>query len=275
MCAVAHKKNSTITEVISEEYGLPLPTEPVPIFAQSGDNRFENVDKMILRKIECIPHGLINSPGKVGKEGEVMTDYVKWVVDRVQKIGGNDYEPVYHFDVYGILGLIFNGNVDRVADYLAGLSMLTDPNVLRIEYPMLAESKEEAIDLNSSLREKLKKKGVRVRISVDEWCNSVTDMKDFIDADAADLFQVKTPPMGGLNNSIEAVLTCKTYNLGVYLGGSCTETEHAAKVCAQIALSIRPDQVLAKPGMDVDVGHQIIYNEMQRTIKIIEHNQRS
>ena len=35
---------------------------PVPIYAQSGEERRRNVDKMILKHVDVLPHGLINSP---------------------------------------------------------------------------------------------------------------------------------------------------------------------------------------------------------------------
>ena len=39
---------------------------------------------------------------------------------------------------------------------------------------------------------------------------------------------------------------------------------------AHVALATRPAWVLARPGMGIDEGLQITYNEMARTLAIIE-----
>ena len=59
--ATAKAQAKLMTQVITEEYNLPLILEAVPIFAQSGDDRYENVDKMILKEADVLPHGLINN----------------------------------------------------------------------------------------------------------------------------------------------------------------------------------------------------------------------
>lgn len=272
--AVAHSEEVTMAEIVAREYGLDMAMTPIPIFAQSGEEVLANVDKMILRRVACMPHGLISSPEKVGPSGSVLRDTVAWVVDRVERYGGQDYRPIYHFDVYGLLGQVFDGDVFRVADYLADLWTITDPSVLRIEYPMVASGQDELIDLNRRLRQRLRRLGVPVMVSVDEWCNSSDDIARFAEADAADLFQVKAPVMGCLTETISAVTTARRYGLGAYLGGSCTETDRSAQVCAHIALATRPDEVLAKPGMGVDEGVQIVHNEMARAIALAQHRGR-
>ena len=37
-------------------------------------------------------------------------------------------------------------------------------------------------------------------------------------------------------------------------------------MCVQVAMATQPDQILAKPGMGVDEGYMIVYNEMQRVL---------
>ena len=45
----------------------------VPIFTQSGDSRYENVDKMIIKKSQVLPHGLINTiEEKLGYRGQKL-----------------------------------------------------------------------------------------------------------------------------------------------------------------------------------------------------------
>ena len=80
--------------------------------------------------------------------------------------------------------------------------------------------------------------------------------------------QIKTPDLGGINNTIEAVLYCKEHGMGAYLGGTCNETNRSAEVCANIAMATQPVQYLAKPGMGVDEGYMIVFNEMSRILAL-------
>ena len=71
--AAALARNVTKAEVILDEYGLPLVAEPVPLFGQSGDDRYAAVDKMLLKGVDVLPHGLINNvPDKLGYRGEKL-----------------------------------------------------------------------------------------------------------------------------------------------------------------------------------------------------------
>ena len=59
---------------------------------------------------------------------------------------------------------------------------------------------------------------------------------------------------------------CKEKGIGAYQGGTCNETDRSAQVCVNLAMATQPDQILAKPGMGVDEGYMIVYNEMQRIL---------
>ena len=110
-------------EVVCQEYNLPVVIERVPIFGQTGDNRYDNVDKMILKGIEVLPHGLINNvEEKLGRNGEKLREYVRWLAARVKKLRTHEgYRPDLHIDVYGTIGQIFDNNMEKVADYIASL----------------------------------------------------------------------------------------------------------------------------------------------------------
>src|SRR5262249_11907797 len=141
--AVAKIRKITPAEVVADEYGLELATKPVRINAQSGDDRYTNVDKMILKKAGFMPQGLINNAEKVGKNGEVFLDYAKWVRDRILDIGDQDYRPTLRFDCYGTLGEVFDNDVTRIVDYLAKIRAVTEPFDLVIEMPVDMGSAEE------------------------------------------------------------------------------------------------------------------------------------
>lgn len=270
--AVSRKKHIPMAEVISQEYSTKIQEEPVPIFAQSGDERYDNADKMIIKGIQVLPHGLINNVDKkLGRRGEKLMEYLSWLRTRVVQLGKPDYNPIFHLDVYGTFGQAFNNDMEVIAKYIMDLERISQPFHLRIEGPVDAGSKKGQIKTMRKLRMRLKKIGSKTEIIADEWCNTLEDIKDFVNEGAADMIQIKAPDLGGINNTIEAILFCKKNDVGAHLGGSCNETDRSARICAHIALATGPAQILAKPGMGVDEAVMLINNEMQRTLTIIKN----
>jgi len=271
--AVAKARKCTMAEVIQAEYGIRQPIGPVPIFTQSGDDRYQNVDKMILKGADVIPHGLINHvETKLGTSGEKLKAYIGWLRDRIQTLQTDPSSTtILHIDVYGTIGLLFNQQVDRMADYLGELEGEAHPFRLRIEGPMDMEERTRQVAALKELRQTLRKKGIGVEVVADEWCNTLEDIKLFADEGAADMIQIKTPDLGGVHHVAEAILYCRERGIGAYCGGTCNETDRSAQVCTQIAMACGADQCLAKPGMGVDEGFMIVHNEMSRVMALVEH----
>jgi len=268
--AVSKTRHITMAEVISQEYGTQMSTDLIPLFSQSGDDRYVNVDKMILKKVKILPHGLINNlQEKVGRNGEILLDYVSWLSNRITTLSTDNYKPLLHLDVYGTLGEVFHNDLERIADYLGEIYKAALPYRIQIEGPIDAGSKSAQIEDLHTLRMLIKKKGIGIPIVADEWCNTLDDIYEFITAEAADFVQIKTPCLGNINNTIKAILFSQEKGSYTYLGGSCNETDRCAQVCAHLALALKPDQMLAKPGMGVDEGLMIMHNEMQRTLAMI------
>ena len=270
--AAALARNVTKAEVILDEYGLPLVAEPVPLFGQSGDDRYAAVDKMLLKGVDVLPHGLINNvPDKLGFRGEKLEEYIRWLVARVEKLRTRpDYKPSLHIDVYGTIGLIFDQDAARVADYVAGLEKAAGPLDLYIEGPVDAGGKEAQIEELDKITRRLAQLGSPVKLVADEWCNTYEDIVDFTDARCCHMVQIKTPDLGGIHNVVESVLYCNLQGLEAYQGGTCNETDVSARACVHLALAARPMRMLVKPGMGFDEGMNIVYNEMHRTLALLK-----
>ena len=268
--AVAKSGKMLMAEVIAEEYGTTVSDVEIPIFAQSGDNRYDNVDKMIIKRADVLPHGLINNvKTKLGENGELLLQYVEWLKKRIEDLKPDvNYKPILHIDVYGTIGLAFNNDETKMTDYFRKLEKAAYPLKLRIEGPVDAEEREGQMLALKGLTKQLDMNGINVEIVADEWCNTLEDIKYFADNRAGHMIQIKTPDLGGINNIIEAVLYCKQKNIGAYQGGTCNETDRSAQVCVHAAMATQPDQILAKPGMGVDEGYMIVYNEMQRILAL-------
>lgn len=275
LAASAFARRTTVAEVVADEYSTGAPLREIPILGQCGENRHDGVDRMILREVDELPHGLINNASLVGTRGELLAGYVEWIRDRVLDHRANPaYHPTLHLDCYGMLGAVF-GSLRDCAHFIAELGERAAPFPLRMEQPVQAASREDQIAVMAKLRRHLREAGSPVQLVADEWCNTLADVKEFIAADAADMLQVKMPDVGSLDASVQALLACKDAGVLAYCGGSCTETERSARVAAGVAMGVDADLLLARPGMGIDEAVMVVRNEMRRTRAIVrDRNER-
>lgn len=264
--ATALARHRTMAEVVRDDYATGVVLAPVPMFVQSGDDRHDAVDKMILKRADVLPHGLINQVHKLGSDGSEFLAYVGWVRDRVLALREDEtYIPTLHFDVYGTIGAAFGNDPDRIVGYLERVEAAAHPLLVRVEQPVDAGSTTGQVAAMAALRLRLRDRGSLLQLVVDEWCNTLQDIRQFTAAGAADVIHVKTPDLGSVTNTIEALLHVRQSGLGAYCGGTCNETDRSAQVSAHLAMACGAVQVLAKPGMGVDEGLVVVGNEMART----------
>jgi methylaspartate ammonia-lyase len=268
--AVAKAHHTQMANIVAKEYDTQVSEKLIPIFSQSGDDRYNNVDKMIIKGSAVLPHALINHvDSKLGQHGEKLLEYVQWLRKRIDDFKPDPtYLPVFHIDVYGTLGLIFKEDYEAMVDYLATLRQASGPYHLRIEGPVDFNDRTKTMLGLKAITALLDKRHIDVEIVADEWCNTLEDIIYFADNKAGHMVQIKTPDLGGIQNTIEAVLYCKAKGIGAYQGGTCNETDISSKTCVHLAMATQPIQILAKPGMGVDEGYMIVYNEMQRILAL-------
>ncbi|KAK9601768.1 hypothetical protein V6Z92_001810 [Aspergillus fumigatus] len=242
LAATALAQRRTIAEVICHEWSLgSIADRPVDILASCHRNDALQLDRMIMKKAPMLPHASFVHASDIGPHGMVLMDYVDTVARRIRQRAPPGYHPRLHFDVYARTTL---RPPHRISDHCAKIQRL------------------------AALRACLKRKSIDVRIVADEWCNTLPDIRDFADADAVDYVQIKMPDLGGVDQSIDAVLYCQGKGIGCCLGGSANETDVSARITAQVALATRPDFLLSKPGIGADEGLMILTNEMLRGIAL-------
>ncbi len=268
LAAAAKTRQETRTRVLADALGTEPATEPVPVFGQSGDDRRRGAEKMLLKRVDVLPHGLFNSLEKVGPEGQRLVEYLSWLSGRAGDLGSPEYQPRFHVDVYGMLGELFDPPYDRgaVIEYVDELRRAAEPYPLQLEEPVIAADRSTQLTAMGALKDGLADAGVLVDLVADEWCDDREDVTAFVDADAADVVQVKTPDVGSLLESGRAVRYCEGTSTRAYLGGTCNETVTSARASAHLALATDAAQVLAKPGMGFDEGYSVVTNEMHRTL---------
>jgi methylaspartate ammonia-lyase len=269
--ASALSRKLTMAEVIAQEYGSSISTAPIPILASCHKDDLGQLDRVILKGVELLPHATFQIVSEhVGTQGEKLAAFVRRVAARCKEIGAPDYNPRIHVDLYGTLGELFSMNIEPLAEYLGKLRQESGKYKLLVESPMIAQTQQEQIDKFSALRQLLRNKGIDVGLIADEWCNTLADIKLFAAAGAADFVQIKTPDLGSIHNTIEAVLYCKSHAMGACLGGTANETDHSTRISTHIGLACQPDFMLSKPGLGADEALMIQTNEMARTLAILQ-----
>ncbi|KAF3930047.1 hypothetical protein ABW19_dt0202812 [Dactylella cylindrospora] len=263
-----------MSEVISREWGTAILYQPTDILASCHRNDTLQLDRMIMKQVALLPHASFVNVSDVGANGSTLLEYVRFVSRRVRNRGSPGYHPRLHFDVYGTLGDIFPQNY-QLAMFLGQLTDAARPYEILIESPIIAQTKKDQIDRLADLRKLLKQYSVKAMTVADEWCNTLQDIKDFADAGAVDYAQIKMPDLGGIDNSIDAVLYCQSKGIGCCLGGSANETNISARITAHVALATGPDFLLSKPGIEADEGVMILTNEMLRCIVLIGRHRSS
>lgn len=261
--AVAANRGITMAEVLADEYGLTLANEPCDLLGSCGGNWYENIDKAILRKLPFFPQTAMVRMDQLDE----LPAYAAWISQRIQQVSNEGFFPTLHYDLHGLLSQRVGQDLDAAVAYLRQVEAASAPYPVLLEDPLDAGEREAQIDLMKRLRQALKASGSNIKLIADEWCNTKEDVRKFVASGCCDLIQIKMPDLGGVDNTVEACMTCNEGNVGVYLGGSCNETDISARVAAHVALAVRPVEFLGKPGLGVDEGIMIVTNEMRRAIR--------
>lgn len=269
--ASALARHETMAEVVAREYGTAIAAAPIPILASCDRDDDKQLDRMILKRVELLPHVYFTDVERhLGRKGEKLLEYAKHVVKRIRTIGDSDYKPAIHLDTYGTIGVAFGNDLEAIADYLQEVAEAVSPLELLIESPIIAATKAEQIELYVELKKKTHRRDKRPKVIVDEWCNTLEDIKEFADAGAGDMIQVKTPDLGGIQNSIAAIVYCKKHAMGTSLGGTANETDQSSRITAHVGLACQPNFLLGKPGLGGDEALMIQGNEMERVLSLLK-----
>ncbi|KAL4900385.1 hypothetical protein BDW74DRAFT_170795 [Aspergillus multicolor] len=269
LAATASAHGCMPAEIIAQEWGTAIASQPVDILASCHRNDLLQLDRMIMKQVAILPHASFLHIHDLGPGGSVLLEFVDKVARRVRERGPSGYHPQLHFDVYGTLGDLFQ-DTDALAAFLGQVQRAAQPYDVLIESPIIASTKAAQIERLRELRLRLRAQAIPVQIVADEWCNTLQDTRRFAEAGAVDFVQIKMPDLGAIHNSIDAVLYCRERGVGCCLGGSANETDNSARMTAHVALATQPDFLLSKPGLGADEGVMILTNEMRRTLAVVQ-----
>lgn len=265
--AVAKSRQETMAETIAREYGLRLEERKITLNHQVSTSWYEGVDKVILRRGDVIHTGSVRT--KKAFDGQL--DYVRYLRKRIEQIGDADYRPMVHIDQYGHIGLAYDNDPTKVADYIEEMAAILHPYGLLVEDPINTGEKRSQIPAVGAVRRELERRGSAVRIMTDELCPTFADHRDFAEAHTADLQKIKAPDLGSIHNAIECAIYLREKGVGAYLSGSATGTDRSYQVHTHIAIAVGLSQLMTGPGSSVDEAHSVVINELGRTIALLRH----
>ncbi len=265
--AAALSRRLTATEIIADEYGLVPRDSRLPILAGALRLDWAQHDRLILKRAEVLPHTpFLSVRDHLGERGELLVDYLTRLIRRIGEMGDPDYAPIIHIDLYGTLGEAFADDPGTIADYIARLGEIAAPHALLVESPVIGRTRQEQIDIYGGLQAGLAARGSGVRLVIDEWANTLDDIRALHAAGVLTHVQIKTPDMGSVTNSIEALNFCRANGIEACLGGSANETDLSARITAHLGLACGASMMSTKPGQGADEGWMILVNEMERTL---------
>jgi methylaspartate ammonia-lyase len=269
--AASLARRTVMADVIAQDYGVSVAKQRVPILVSIAKTDPLLLDRMIMKEAELLPHGSFTVvDADLGSKGEKLIDLARSLVKRIGEVGAPHYRPRIHLDTYGTIGELFGNDPVRIVDYLARAAEAAAPYDLLIESPVIARTRQEQVDIYSQLRDRVRAQGVPVKLIVDEWCNTLEDIRLFGEAKAADMVQIKMPDLGSIANTIEAGLYCKQAGMGWCLGGTGNDTDQSSRITTHVGMACGPDFLLGKPGLGGDEALMILRNEMSRTIALME-----
>ena len=271
--AIAFCHREEMWQTLVREWGITSVIKRVPFQGSAGNNRVINADKMIINRLSGLPHGQIDDiPTQLGLKGEILLSYASALKTRIVELGENNYFPVVHLDVHGAIGKIFENDAKKIADYVKGLEAAVKPYPLRVESIALGNTQEETLNLFSDIKKEMTALALTTVLVADEWANTKEDILKVAQSGVVGMVHIKMPDLGGIEETMAAVLGVKKFKVATLLGGSCIETDLTARVSVHVALACQPTALLTKPGMGIDENIQIMGNEMNRALSsVISH----
>jgi methylaspartate ammonia-lyase len=267
----------TMAQVLADEWGMDPPQVAVPIAARSTYDRHQ-AESAIRHRAASLPHASIDDiAAQVGADGGHLTRYLRWLVERIAVLGGEEYRPAIHLDLAGALGEITDHHPGYMLGHLHAWRMAAGPYPLRVEDPVLCQDRQAQIEALRTLRDYLRLRKIDVQVVAGRWINNPDDLAAFLTAQypgpaaqrtglAADMIHLQMPQLGSLHNAVEAVLACRRAGVPVLLGGSMTETDLTARTALHVALAARADLFLAWLGTDARLALSLLRNETSRAL---------
>jgi methylaspartate ammonia-lyase len=259
LSAVARAKGMSMAELISKEYGLSMPMAAVPIQAEFASVRRAAVEPIMAYRPASLGYATVghDPEAELGINAELLQRQVRALKQHIAAASEPTYRPIIHVDVHGGLGRLYDHNPGKILGALVGLEQAAAPFMLRVENSVRESNGRSPVEELRRLQEYVRMRGMTVKLVSGGDFDTLEEAKTLIEADAVHMIRLVMGRLGGLNQTVEAIIAARQHGTGILLEGRPAEIE------AQVALATQPDVVVAQPGQ---AGLIALHNEMARAV---------
>jgi len=272
LAAVARTHDVTMAERLATEYDLPRPAQPIPIQTEIEALALATTKPLILRRLAAFSHtpAITDPAADLGRNGEYLQRYTRRLKTQISQTYPQtdppSSSPAIHLTLRGGLGQLYEHNIGRVLGDLVGLEKTTSPYHLRVEDPLLLDSRPAHLEALADLKAYLRLRQMETDLVAAGWVDSLDAVKAVIEADAAHMLRLTLPALGGLDQTITAILACQGHGLGVLLDPDPAATPRTTEIALHLALATQPTLLTTAPPPTNLTDLATIHNEMTRLL---------
>jgi methylaspartate ammonia-lyase len=233
----------TMAEVIGEEYSIDIGDEPAAIQAEIDARPDEEILAEIQKVIRLLPATLgltlsrDNPKEDLGEQGEILQRTVRRIRDQLLALAPDYYSPLLHVNVHSGLAQLHDHQLGKILGDLAGLEQAAAPYEIGIENPIARDGPQLEIEAMQRLKEFIRIRGMAVQLAAGDHLETLEAIKSYAEAGATDKIRIAINHLGGIQQSIEAILICREQGVGVLLDSEPFD------MVAHVALATQPDRV--------------------------------
>ncbi len=259
--AVALVRQRTLTEVLTEEFDLPLSEKPISIQVPIQRGQTLHLPAGVGALTFQVDPG---QPEKsLGQEGEHLQRFVRELRSNITraKLG----RPItIHLDLAGAYSTLYEDNIGKILGALYGLEQAAAPEAIFIQDPILSSDSTSQTEALGQLRQYLQMRKMSLRLVAGRLVQNLDDVHRLIREQPVHMIQLDMAILGSIQETIFASQACRDSGLGVLLTGP-------ADLSAQVALAISPDYVSTSSGLPVGTTLALLSNEMARILAVLAH----
>jgi methylaspartate ammonia-lyase len=250
-----------MTEVLCDEYGLPLPVSTVPfhIAIQPGQT-FQLWPQLTSLGYE--PTGA-DPESILGLNGEKLQHFVRLLRENMHGLTEENQVPAIHLALNGNLGHLYGDAPGKILGALYGLQQVGAPHPIRVEDPIVKSKRQEQVEALKQLKQYIHLRRMSLQLVTGAWIDVPADVDAFLQAEngdpAIDMIHLQLARLGGIHDTMQAIAACRERSVAVLLEGE------PAEFAVAVALAAQPDLLAAGQSMAA------VQNEMTRILSWLRY----
>ena len=255
--AVCQQQQKTAVEILTDEFQLPRPVEPVKIQVPIRKGQMLHIDESVASLSYAATSA--DPATMLGDNAERIQRFVRQLRSQISS-AGFQHEIAIYLDMSGKLGDLYENQLGKILGSLYGLEKAAAPGSIFIQDPVLYDDPASQIDNLAQLHSFMRMRQMSLRLVAGSPIHTINDIDRYIENEAAHGFKLNLVHLGSIQETIAAVQACQRNDLSVFLEGGTPE------ILGQLALVSQPDYVIAAQDALLRSDLADIANEMNRAL---------